>query len=289
MHREDKIDMKVNKCRKSTLRMLAESVKQAAFQTDNVDELEKLIKKIPYSKDIYVNSILTMLNSKLTNIRVQTASHNLRNNVTPEIHKLTAMLASGDLNLEEAQEIITEEANKRMKSSQKSIFKPISQERHKAQVQMQIRALLEENSDTYKVQEPIPVIYQLVELLENTTLEQAFRIVVENLIGQRRFDEAIQLCQKAQTKPNKDYEPDKFSKYLMSLQKHIKLSNIGFLILDKINHKISDDDDITFLEMLQTQISNSKISKSQIPLGRNKSKTKVITLDNIWTERNKCK
>ena len=94
-------------------------------------------------------------------------------------------LANWNIDIQRANEIIDEEAKKRVANKPKTKFS-LNEEQERRQILIQIRTAIEEKADKFRIQNPETAVLQLQQLCGGK-IEQSVRTVVMNLIEQKDF------------------------------------------------------------------------------------------------------
>ena len=122
----DKIDTYINKKRKMVIKKLAKSIDIAQSQTENLEELKNLQRKLTMEmaqkNPILVGSVISKIENKILKINQQKALYRIRNSISNDIEYIIKELANGTLDKEKAIKIIEEEARKKIKNREKKKF-----------------------------------------------------------------------------------------------------------------------------------------------------------------------
>ena len=122
------------------------------------------------------------ISQQIQKLNSQKTVYNLRNNIPSAVEKLVQSIANGTMNIEEANEIIAQEAERRVSLTEKSRFS-LSKEQQERQVTIQVRTLLSERGDTYSIKDPNKALEQLNQLSKKDVgKSQLFKIVAQNLL-----------------------------------------------------------------------------------------------------------
>lgn len=112
----DKTDYYMNKNRRTILRKLSEAIDISQDQTEELEELKvlerKLTMKMQQDSQIVVGGIKSKLRNKISKIKQQQVIDRIRNDVPVNIEQIIKQLANGTLDIQTANEIIEEEAKK---------------------------------------------------------------------------------------------------------------------------------------------------------------------------------
>lgn len=263
---------------------LVQAISIEQEKTTDIDKLEELYRKLTTEMErisgIAVGSLRSEIQRKISDIQKKNAMNRLKNNIPQSILEVIDNLASGELNTEEANRVIEEEARKRVASKSQSRFS-VTEEQEKRQIFLQIRTAIIENVDKYNIKKPEKAIMQMQELFGGEQGE-TIRAVVTNLIGRKQFASAKIICSRISGEQNNQY----VQSILRRLQEDIKKAEISDLVLKAINMQTSPEKDARNYEALEVGLERSGIQPSLILLGKSINGKKEITLGDIWPEGN---
>ena len=281
----DKIDTYINRKRKIVIKKLAESVDIAQSQTEELEELENLQRKLTMEmtqkNPILVGSVRHNIENKILKINQQKTMYKIRNDVSNDIEYIIKEIANGTLDKEKAIKIIEEEARKRIESREKTKFS-LTEEQEKKQIIIQIKTLLMENPQKYSIKNPEATIIQIQELCGGEQ-EQAIRTVVNNLIEIKNFEKAKEICDKYHNKDNRIT----FQKFIRSLRNQIKKAEIGDLVLKGLNATGSEER--IYFELIEKGLNTGNVKLNDIYLGKTKDGLRKIYLSDIWENPEKTR
>lgn len=273
----DKIDFCMNKNRRTIIRKLAEAVDIAQSQTEELEELKKLERKLTtkmqQNNQIVVDTVKSKIESKILKINNQKVSYRIRNDVPIEIEYIIKDLANGTLDIQTANEILDKEAKKRIESKPKTKFS-LTEEQEKRQILIQIRTVLMEKSEKYHIENPETTVIQIKELCGGE-LEQAIRAVVKNLTSTKNFERAKEVCNRFSGKDNT------ISTYIRKLRKEIRNEEISDIVLKVINMN-GTVEERTYFELIEKGLKMGNVKLGEIYLGKSQDGLKNITLADIW-------
>lgn len=284
--RNQKPNAKLNRSRKLISTQLHQLVDDLTLRTTDLSELRALQQALVSSRlrsgvDIFANATRSRVESKIGKLQAQAAMDNIRNNVSPEIQGLVHDIANDSFEAEKARAIIESEAKRRVDAAPKNRF-ALTQERQAKQVEIQIRTLISEQGDKYPIQNPGNAMNSLMTLSPDLTKDNAFRIVMENLIAQGKTQTAQDLCDKYIMVRKFGVEETNISKTARQLKRKIIFSQIGNMVLEQIKKPSDSEEDDIFMDMLESRLTAEKIPLSQIDIGRTQNGVKKITLADIW-------
>lgn len=257
---------------------LVKAIDIAQQQTDNIEELKALSSRItPEITQNYekiTGGLRSRIFNKITRLTQEQAIER-KYETSTEIEKIISDIASGRLDIINANSIIEEEARKRVQSKPKTRFS-LTEEQEKRQILIQIKMILKEKSEKYHIDSPELSIGILQELC-GSELEQSIKVVATNLIENKDFKRAKQICDK--------YSSDsKLSKFIDGLRKEIRCAEIGDFVLRGLYMQKSEEEEESYFRMIKRGLENSNLEMKSIPLGKSKDGLKKITLADIWCE-----
>lgn len=269
-------------------------IEEKAKKTTDIKELIELKKKITPEmarENLLISNIKGRIENKITTINSKVMQYEMRNNVSPEIRGIVIDIAEGTLNMQEAQQTILKEAHKRVEEAKKATNGRValSEQQYERQIAIQIRTLLSEQGNDYRIKDVKNSMQVLSEFPEKIPSSQAFRVVVDNLTSQEKFKQAIDLCNSNISRMTFEGGETLISQAARSKKREIALRQIGSMIKEKIENKVSDEDDQMFMSLLERRLENEKIRLDAIQIGKDSSQTKSIRLSDIWYEKNREK
>ena len=280
----DKIDYYMNKNRKAILKKLSTAIDIAQNQTEELEELKalerKLTMRMQQDSQIVVGGIKSKLRNKISKINQQQAIDRIRNDVPVNIEQIIKELANGTLDIQTANEIIEKEAKRRVESKPKTRF-ALTEEQETRQILIQIKTALMEKPEQYNIEKPEITIMQIQELCGGE-LEQAIRTVVKNLTGTKDFERAKEVCDKFSSKDKES----PLSKYITKLRKEIRNEEIGDIVLKGINMSGTYEEEKEYFELIKKGLKMGNIKLGAVSLGESQDGLRTITLADIWTDEN---
>lgn len=122
----DKIDFYMNRSRKIVIKKLSEAIDIAQAQSDELEELKGLERKLTMgmqqNNQIVVGAVKSKIRNKISKITQQKAMDRIRNDIPEDIEFIIREIANGTLNIQMANKIIDKEAKKRVQKNQKLDF-----------------------------------------------------------------------------------------------------------------------------------------------------------------------
>ena len=280
----DKIDFYMNRSRKIVIKKLAEAIDIAQTQSDELEELKRLERKLTMemqqNNQIVVGAVKSRIGNKISKIIQQKAIDRIRNDISEDIEFIIREIANGTLDIQIANKIIDKEAKKRIEKKPKNRFS-LTEEQEKRQILVQIRTVLIEKSEQYHIENPEKTILQIQELCGGE-LEQAIRTVVKNLINVKEFERAKEVCNRFSSKDNES----SLSTYIRRLRKQIRNEQISDIVLKGLNLNGTEREERTYLELIEKGLKRRNIKLSAISLGKSQDGLRNITLADIWEDEN---
>lgn len=280
--RADKIDYMIVKEKAVLVKQLVEAIDILQSQTEEIEELEILEKKLTLNMQQYsqigVGNLRSKIENKISRIRQGKATNVAKSNVKKDeeqsIKDIAKDIINGTLDVELATEIIAKEANKRMETKPKNKF-AVTIEQEKRQILIQIKKVIMEGQLVYDIQNPETSIMQLSKLCGGE-LAQAINTVVENLISKKEYKIAKEICNKYASESKEIYS------YIRILASNIKRAEISDMVMRGINTKMSEAEDIQYFYKIEETIRKEKIKTTSISLGKSEDGLRFITLADIW-------
>ena len=280
---EDRLFMAIKNAKLMATNKLVQAISIEQENTTDINKLEELYRKLTKDMErisgIAVGSLRSQIQRKISDIQKQNAMNRIKNNIPQSILDIIDNLARGELNTEEANLIIEEEAKKRLASKSHGRFS-VTEEQERRQIFIQIRTAIMENADKYIIKNPEKAIMQMQELFRGEEGE-SIRAVVTNLIERKQFASAKIICSRISGAQNNQY----VQSILRRLQEEIKKAEISDLVLKAINLQTSPEQDARNFESLEVGMRKTEIQPRFILLGKSQDGKKEITLEDIWPER----
>ena len=186
------------------------------------------------------------------------------------------------MDVQNANEIINNEAKKRVESKPKTRFS-LTEEQERRQILIQIRTVLSDRAEQYRIENPEVAIMQIQKLCGGE-LEQSIRVVVKNLIGQKEFERAKQICNKYALDEEKVTPV-----FITRLKKEIRNKEISDTVLRGIAANGSLEEGIAFYNLIENGLKAGNVKTETISLGKSQDGLRTITLADVWLERERIK
>ena len=221
----------LNKSKQKIRKKLAEAIDIKQYQTENLEELKNLERKITPEMEkenpISIGTVKNRINSKISAIKQQEAKEKIKNDIPENILEIIKDLVKGTADIEKAKKTIEEEAKTKINSKPRNKI-TLTEEQEKRQILIKIRTIIRDRAEEFQISNPETTIQQLQEL-DKGDLRQAINIVTENLIASKKFNEAKRIC-------------DKFSKedkensiIIKELRAKVRNAEISDIILKGLN------------------------------------------------------
>ncbi len=270
----------VNNFRKTIIGKFASSIDLAQKQTEDIEELKLLNKKltsgIVKENSIAVSKVRDEIYSKISNIQTKNAIEKIRNEVPEGILHIIEDLTNGTIDIDKSKEIINLEVQKKLKTQPNNRFS-LTEEQVRTQIIIQIRRVLQDKADRFRIKDPEKAIYDFQKLTDNSDLDMALQTVIGNLVATKDFEIAKQILNKFSTGKGSN----KLISACKSLRYNIKTAEIGDMILKGIRAVGTPEEEEKYFELIKNGIKESNIDLSFIPLGKSRDGSRNITFQDI--------
>ena len=275
--REDRILIDRNK--KIAVRKLAKAIDIAQIQTNELEELKKLYKKLTIEMQqqypIEVAPVKVKIRGRIERKNQEEAMNRIIDDVPENIKNIISDIAKGTLDIQRTNKIIEKEVQRRIENTQQNRFS-LTKEQVKRQIFMQIITGLEYRAEQYYIQSPEKTIMQ-IQLLCGVELQQAIKAVIKNLTNVKDFERAKQICNKFLEKDN----DNELSKYMNNLIKQIRNDEISNFIMKGIKTQGNWRDERKYLYLIEKGLKKKNVNLHAISLGKSQDGLKSITLADI--------
>ena len=109
-------------------------------------------------------------------------------------------------------------------------------------------------------------------------------MVVKNLIGQKEFERAKQICNKYALDEEKVTPV-----FITRLKKEIRNKEISDTVLRGIAANGSLEEGIAFYNLIENGLKTGNVKPETISLGKSQDGLRTITLADVWLERERIK
>lgn len=268
------------KQKRTIIKKLAKNIDIAQNQTEDIEELENLSRKITIEMvenyQVEIGTLKSKISNKIFKIKQQKKIESIKNNIPENIKAIISDIAKGSVDVSVAKIAIEEEAKRRIEAKGKNKNK-ISEEKN--QILIQIRKVLKENSEIYRVENPSATIMIFEELCDGE-IESSIRAVIKNLINIKEFDKAKEVCRELLGKNDNRISP----MYIKNLRNEIRNSKIGDEILTIIENDGTYEEEKMCYEQIKKLIVEEKINPKNISLGKSQDGLRNITLADILSK-----
>ena len=270
----------IDKLDKVALRKLVDAVNIAKQQSDDVEELKELDKRLTiemqHKNYIVVSTAKNKIRDKIVKISQSKGKKNI--DIPKEIEEIIIDISKGVLDIENANRTIEYETKKRLENRPKTIFR-LTEEQVKRQIFIQIKTALKDSPEQYYLENPERSILQMEQLMGGE-LEQNIRIVVDNLLELKDFERAKEVCN---TFLNKS-EENSFITYIRTLKKQINNTELGDIILKGIKTTGTAREERAYLNLIEKGLKAGNVKLESISLGKSQDGLRKISLADVWTD-----
>lgn len=270
----------IDKLEKVALRKLVDAVNIAQEQSDDVEELKELDKRLTiemqHKNYIVVSTAKNKIRDKIVKISQSKGKKNI--DIPKEIEEIIIDISKGVLDIENANRTIEYETKKRLENRPKTIFR-LTEEQVKRQIFIQIKTALKDSPEQYYLENPERSILQMEQLMGGE-LEQYIRIVVDNLLELKDFERAKEVCN---TFLNKS-EENSFITYIRTLKKQINNAELGDIILKGIKTTGTAREERAYLNLIEKGLKAGNVKLESISLGKSQDGLRKISLADVWTD-----
>lgn len=256
-------------------KLIEDDIMKKADRAKSVEELKKLSQKVP--AQIY-NVGFGYVQSRIVKIQQQVLMNNIRNNIPERIEKIIADIASGEIDIQHAREVIEEEARRKVENSNGSKFK-LTIDGQRRQILTQIHTALKEKADKYVIKSSTQAINDLTQLGETSQI-QAVNIVTQNLCGRKEYSRALAICDMSCKNLNEEGV-----RQIRLLKRQIKSAKFGDLAQKMLTGTKSIEEREAEYESLKTAMKVEDIKPSQIPIGKINNGSVTVYLNKIWDDQ----
>lgn len=282
----DQIDIEINHRRRKCAIKLAQAIDIEQSNVADLEELQRLAKKITArlvnESPIYIDPVRIGISSRITDIRKQQAIDRIRNNIPTSIVSIITDLASGTIDMQKANQIIDEEAKRKVEGKPKTRFS-MTEEQERGQILTQIRTIIAENVDEYHIQNPEKTILQIQELCGGSA-GLSVRTVVKNLIGRKDFERAKDICNKFSKTEQDEEQGNEKARYVRAIREDIRNAEISDIVMKAINMRGTTKEARAYFDLIEQGLNMGNVKMQTISLGKNMDGTRDITLADVWAD-----
>lgn len=279
----DKIDFELNKTRSMMVRKLAQAIDIAQLQTEDVEVLKSLKRKMTLDMEKYnkisVGGLKSKINNRISIIQQKYAMKRIRSDVPRSILEIIRNLANGTIDIQKAKEVIEEEVKNRESNKTKTRF-TLTEDQERRQILRQIqRGVAGELGEIY-INNPEITVLQMQELCGGRA-EEHVEAVVENLLHRKDFDAANKICNKFSS-INENVQD---IRRIRNLKMKIKHLEIGEMVIKGLNMNGTVEEENEYFDLIEKGIKMGNVKLEFISLGKNQEGSKTITLADIWEKK----
>lgn len=272
----------INNVKKSLETRLAQAVKKKADETNDIEQLEQLAKKITTKmqsrNQIGVAPIANEIKNKIEKLKMKSSIDRIRTAISPSIISIAESLANGTFDIQQANKAIDEEASKKVTDGVKTKFS-LSQEQQRKQIILQIENQIMENASKCLLVNPDTTILQLQQL--GVDEADAMRVVAKNLIERKEYQQAKRICEQfSRLKDTEQYAQI----YSRTLRNEIRNAELGDMVLKGINMRGTLQEEKKYWEKIEEGLKRGNIKLTSILLGKSQDDSRSITLADIWSD-----
>lgn len=276
----DPLEHYLNKRKKMAIEKLAEAIDLKHYQIEDLDELKALARKITTKMEkeepINVGAVKRKVENKISKVQYERTMQKIKYDIPTSIKPVIEDLVNGTIDIEKANEIMDEEAERMVESKTKTRF-TLTQEQERKQIQIQIRTVVIEQAEKYRIKNPEDAVLQIKELCGGDT-DQAVRTVVENLINRQDFDTAKSVCNKFSVRDKNG----QIQRNMWNLKNRIRSAQISDFVLKGINMNGTEAEENAYFSLMEKGLKRNNIKLETISLGKRKNGVGNISLADIW-------
>lgn len=278
---DDSIDEALKGAKRKVATQFIQAIGRKQDECNDIQELQALLEmiteKMSSEGPMVAGGLKISISNRIMKLQQQQSLDRMRD-IPPSIDLIISSLASGKIDIQKANDIINEEAQRRVESSPKTKF-ALTREAQRRQVLMQIKMAIVEKANRYLIQNPETVILQLQELC-GIGQEEAIRIVVGNCIGRKDYQTARSVCDKNEVKNEYGFTV----KSIASLRDEINHAEFGDIVLEGIRNAKTHEEERAYIEMIEKALNAGHVRLTAISLGKSEDGLRNITLADIWED-----
>jgi len=244
-------------------RKMVKIIDAKAKQTDDIEELEKLNKKLTLDMEtLIIYGTKSRVTKKITELKNKKSLNDFLNSASQELLKIIDDLANGELDVQEAKKFLEEESKISNIALNQLIIK--------------IKMKLERRE---AINNPEKAIKQLAEL-DGRNVIASIRTVISNLTNNNEYETAKAICEKYY---RLEYGNANYRAEIRSVNKIVVNNEIGYLFRKMID--MSEEEQIETFDKIKEELRIHNISIKNVLLGKNKGGYKSITLADVCSKR----
>ena len=284
---EENVDKKILLGR-ATLKMreyanskLLRAIQSYANTIGDIDVLKSLLKEVPENKQkglVGSETARATILQRIAKIENEKRMAKKHNTIPMALQEVLQDISSGKQQAEKTEAIIQKLVEER--SEERTGKFRLTEEQHRKQIMIQIRNALREQAERYPIKDADKAIESLEEVSAGETGVN-LNAVVDNLIGNRKFEDAKGFCTNYSNRTeNKDLKRN-----MMDLKRKVMIAEIGDLVKVALNSTMTQEEENTFWKTLKDGIKKGNLPLSSIVIGKTQDNTRTITLADIWPEK----
>ena len=266
----------IEKVINSYRRLIEDDLMQKAYKAESIEELKGVLAKIP-TQMYGAGGAEGYIRNKIARIQQQTLMDNIRNNISENVEKIIADIASGEIDIQHARDVIEEEARRKVENSSGGKFR-LTLDGQRRQILTQIRTALKEKTNEYIIKSPAKAIKSLIEL-GGTSSIQAITVVTQNFIERKEYGRAMAVCEMGFKSQNEDE-----IRQIYLLKRQIKTAKLSDLARAMLLEEKSIEEREAEYETLKTAMKVEGINASQILIGKINNGSVPVYLNKILVD-----
>ena len=284
-YKDSELNQLVRNAKIGAANKVIRAIEIIADEATSIEELQEAYRKLLETENknkVAASSLKSRIQKKISDLQMKKAMDKIKN-IPQNLSDMIERLLNGEIDLQEANKIIEEEAKQRVVSRPQSKF-AITEEQEKGQISIQIRTAIMENPDKYNIKNPEEAISNIHQLCGGQQGE-AIRAIVTNLIGKKHFETAKRICSKFSGKD----ENGTLTIYIRRLQEDIRNAEISEMVLRGLNMTGTLEEQGAYYEGIETGLKRGNVNPRSIVLGKSIDGSRTITLADIWLPEEKNK
>ena len=222
LKKNEYLDKFYNKFKGKIDQILVKTIDSYLSETNNIEELKKLSKRITYTmcsqNQMLFGTIKYRIQAKIQKLQQIAAIDKAINNIPSSIVQLAYDIVDGKVDIDKANSVIDQEAQKKIKSESKTKF-ALTHEQTRDQLISQIRYVLRTKGKEIIINDPIVSIDYLNKLSSSKEIAINIETIVKIYVDNKEFEKAKNLCDRLCT--SKDMKNPIYP-HIESLRKLIK-------------------------------------------------------------------
>ena len=276
----------VTEANKIVDRKKGDSLLKKASETSDVEELDAITKSFRKISDMnfYLKMTLDKIEQRKSELKKGEIYKKIKYDISEETNVILRKMVNGTLTREEFDAYLEKEAEAR-KSKISSFGAPKGLDSYRKQVIISLKMILNDRGDIYKIEDIDNFRPFYFEYLNSSSQGETgyVNMVVSNLISSKDFKGAKEFCSRYTSGGWYTQERYPLYKSVREVEKRIAYAELGDTIANKLNNRVSYEDDEQFLDSLISRFKSSNgVNFSNIKLGKNIFESRDITLFDVW-------